>query len=40
MAAHGTFVWFELNTDDVATAKDFYAKVLGWTYFGNVRGAN
>ncbi|HLW91484.1 MAG TPA: VOC family protein [Roseiarcus sp.] len=32
MAGHGTFVWFELNTDNVAKAKDFYAKTLGWTY--------
>jgi predicted enzyme related to lactoylglutathione lyase len=32
MAAHGTFVWFELNTDDVAKAKAFYGKTLGWTY--------
>lgn len=32
MAAHGTFVWFELNTDDVAKAKAFYGKALGWTY--------
>jgi uncharacterized protein len=32
MAAHGTFVWFELNTDDVARAKAFYTKALGWTY--------
>jgi|SRR5579872_2812144 len=32
MAAHGTFVWFELNTDDVAKAKAFYGETLGWTY--------
>ena len=32
MAAHGTFVWFELNTDDVAKAKAFYGKTLGWTF--------
>ena len=32
MAAHGTFVWFELNTDDVAKAKAFYGKALGWTF--------
>jgi uncharacterized protein len=32
MAAHGTFAWFELNTDNVAKAKDFYGKALGWTY--------
>jgi predicted enzyme related to lactoylglutathione lyase len=29
MAAHGTFVWFELNTDDVAKAKAFYGETLG-----------
>ena len=32
MAGHGTFVWFELNTDDVAKAKAFYGKTLGWTF--------
>ena len=32
MAAHGTFVWFELNTDDVAKAKKFYSQALGWTF--------
>ncbi len=32
MPAHGTFVWFELHTDDVAKAKDFYGKALGWTF--------
>jgi len=28
--AHGRFVWYELMTTDVAAAKAFYAKVLGW----------
>jgi hypothetical protein len=32
MAAHGTFNWFELNTDDVAKAKAFYGAALGWTF--------
>jgi uncharacterized protein len=27
---HGRFVWYELMTTDVAAAKAFYAKVLGW----------
>jgi len=26
----GKFVWFELETDDTAKAKPFYAEVLGW----------
>ncbi|MCB0216301.1 MAG: VOC family protein [Chloroflexi bacterium] len=26
----GCFVWWELVTDDVAAAQDFYAKVVGW----------
>ena len=30
--AHGTFGWNELMTSDIAAAKDFYAKVAGWTY--------
>jgi len=29
---HGNFHWNELMTRDVAKAKDFYAKTLGWTY--------
>ena len=32
MWQHGTFYWNELMTRDVAAAKDFYAKSLGWTY--------
>jgi hypothetical protein len=32
MTAHGAFHWNELMTHDVAKAKDFYAKTLGWTY--------
>ena len=32
MAAHGTFNWRELMTNDVAKAKAFYAATLGWTY--------
>jgi len=28
----GTMMWNELSTRDVETAKDFYAKVLGWEY--------
>ena len=27
---HGSFCWFELMTSDVAGAKDFYKKLLGW----------
>jgi hypothetical protein len=27
---HGVFVWYELMTSDVATAKAFYATVVGW----------
>jgi hypothetical protein len=30
MADHGRFVWYELMTTDVAAAKAFYAKTLGW----------
>ena len=26
-----SFVWYELMTSDVASAKTFYAKVVGWT---------
>jgi uncharacterized protein len=29
-AANGRFVWFDLLTDDVEGAKEFYADVLGW----------
>jgi uncharacterized protein len=27
---HGRFVWYELMTTDVASARTFYAKVMGW----------
>src|SRR5215510_13865298 len=27
---HGRFVWYELITTDVAAAKAFYTKVVGW----------
>jgi uncharacterized protein len=29
--ARNSFVWYELMTSDVASAKTFYAKVVGWT---------
>ena len=29
--AHGEFCWNELMTGDVAKAKAFYAKTIGWT---------
>lgn len=32
MAAHGTFNWNELMTNDVAKAKAFYGATLGWTF--------
>ena len=32
MAAHGTFSWRELMTNDVAKAKAFYGATLGWTF--------
>ena len=32
MTAHGAFHWNELMTRNLAEAKDFYAKTLGWTY--------
>jgi predicted enzyme related to lactoylglutathione lyase len=28
--SHGRFVWYELITTDVAAAKAFYTKVIGW----------
>jgi predicted enzyme related to lactoylglutathione lyase len=31
-AMHGTFIWTELLTDDVAAAQAAYAKLAGWTY--------
>jgi predicted enzyme related to lactoylglutathione lyase len=30
MTRNGTFVWEELMTSDIAAARDFYGKVLGW----------
>lgn len=30
-ARSGTFVWEELITDDLATARDFYGEILGWS---------
>jgi uncharacterized protein len=32
MAAHGTFGWNELMTNDVTKAKAFYGATLGWTF--------
>ena len=32
MPDHGTFCWNELNTRDPATARDFYAQTLGWSF--------
>ncbi|MCP4383771.1 MAG: VOC family protein [Hyphomicrobiales bacterium] len=32
MTEHGTFHWNELHTRNVAKAKDFYGKTLGWTF--------
>ena len=29
---HGAFSWFELMTDKVNAAKDFYAKIFGWEF--------
>ena len=34
MAAHGTFLWNELNTRNPDAAKTFYAATLGWTFDG------
>jgi predicted enzyme related to lactoylglutathione lyase len=28
--AHGHFAWYELITTDVAAARDFYTKLMGW----------
>ena len=28
--SHGRFVWYELMTTDIETAKAFYANVVGW----------
>ena len=30
VSSHGRFVWYELMTTDMAAAKAFYAKVVGW----------
>lgn len=30
MVDHGRFVWYELITTDIAAAKAFYARVVGW----------
>jgi uncharacterized protein len=30
ISSHGRFVWYELMTTDVETAKAFYANVVGW----------
>ena len=30
VASHGRFVWYELMTTNVETAKAFYADVVGW----------
>ena len=30
VSSHGRFVWYELMTTDVETAKAFYANVVGW----------
>jgi len=32
MFEHGQFYWNELITPEIAKAKDFYARTLGWTY--------
>ena len=32
--AHGNFIWNELVTNDVESAKAFYAAAMGWTYEG------
>lgn len=31
VGSHGRFVWYELMTTDVAAAKTFYRKVMGWS---------
>jgi len=28
--SHGRFVWYELMTTDIETAKAFYGNVVGW----------
>lgn len=32
--AHGSFIWYELLTKDIAAAKAFYDGVVGWTIDG------
>ena len=32
MTAHGSFHWNELNTHDPKLAREFYGKVLGWSF--------
>ena len=32
MTAHGAFHWNELMIPDIAKAKEFYSKTLGWTF--------
>ena len=34
--SHGRFVWYELMTTDMESAKAFYANVVGW----GARGAS
>lgn len=29
--APGTFCWYELSTNDLAAARQFYSELLGWT---------
>jgi predicted enzyme related to lactoylglutathione lyase len=31
VSSHGRFVWYELMTTDIETAKAFYANVVGWS---------
>ncbi len=38
MPATGTFCWNELMTSSVDGARDFYAKLFGWTYDEMVMG--
>lgn len=33
--AHGTPSWLDLSTTDVPAARDFYARLFGWTYEEN-----
>lgn len=32
LKAHGNFSWNELITTDLESAKEFYGKLLGWTF--------